>query len=424
MANSYQQRVLRRQLSAADYLGSRGADGIDALRRLVAETEASDGDGEALVALPCGWARAIPLKGACMNGHVQMLAYLVDVCRSDVDLVDEETGDTAAHVAVSWGRLDCVAWLLARGARHDVRDSAGLTLAGAARRRLELLDRGDIDAERLRARGMDIDALREEGAQLAKLLGAVERAGGWSAFAAKFPQRPRVRRAAPWLGAASDRAALAVAFANAVRAEKPVKVVDVKVTAAQQRKRANALTKRIAAAEYAAATAAKASVRADDPPLEVALLNAGLTSSAPGEHNLVDPVFPRALRWLSATTVDDVRGLEREEVSQVDGPSSADRRKLWLFCVAQREALEAAVAEATKTAVAEVRELEAVKRAAARPVDPRAAIAFRVPEACFVRVARFLYYAPRPPPTPPPLDAGILGLLEGFVRRPPPPSSG
>ena len=87
----------------------------------------------------------------------------------------------------------------------------------------------------------------------------------------------------------------------------------------------------------------------------------------------------------------------------------------------RREALEAAVADATKTAVAEVREREAVKRAAARPVDPRAAIAFRVPEACFVRVARFLYHAPRPPPTPLPLDAGILELLEGFVRRPPPP---
>ena len=112
MANSYQQRVLRRQLSAADYLGSRGADGIDALRRLVAETEASDGDGQALVALPRGWPRAIPLKGACMNGHVRTLAYLVDVCRADVDLLDDETGDTAAHVAVSWGRLDAVAWLL------------------------------------------------------------------------------------------------------------------------------------------------------------------------------------------------------------------------------------------------------------------------------------------------------------------------
>ena len=112
MANSYQQRVLRRQLSAADYLGSRGADGIDALRRLVAETEASDGDGEALVALPRNWQCAIPLKGACMNGHVRTLAYLVDACRADVDLVDEETGDTAAHVAVAWGRLDAVAWLL------------------------------------------------------------------------------------------------------------------------------------------------------------------------------------------------------------------------------------------------------------------------------------------------------------------------
>ena len=93
---------------------------------------------------------------------------------------------------------------------------------------------------------------------------------------------------------------------------------------------------------------------------------AGLTSAAPGEHNLVDPVFPRALRWLSATTVDDVRGLERDEVSQVDGPSSADRRKLWLFCVAQREALEAAVADATRVAAAEVRALEAAKRAASR----------------------------------------------------------
>ena len=111
---------------------------------------------------------------------------------------------------------------------------------------------------------MDIDALREEGAQLAKLLGAVEKAGGWSLFAAKFPQRPRVRRAAPWLGAASDRAALAVAFANAVRAKEVVKVVEVKTTAAQQRKRANALSKRIAAAEYAAATAARAAVRADN----------------------------------------------------------------------------------------------------------------------------------------------------------------
>ena len=112
-----------------------------------------------------------------------------------------------------------------------------------------------------------------------------------------------------------------------------------------------------------------------------------------------------------------MRGLEREEVSQVDGPSSADRRKLWLFCVAQREALEAAVAQATKIAVAEVRELEAVKRAATRPVDPRAAIAFRVPEPCFVRIARFLYHAQRPPPCPPPLSRELLALLRADLSN-------
>ena len=249
MASSYQQRVLRRQLSAADYLGSRGADGIDALRRLVAETQASDGDGEALVALPRGWPRAIPLKGACMNGHVRTLAYLVDVCRRTSTLWMRRRETRRRTSRCRGAGSTCGVAAGAGRAPDDVRDRAGLTLAGAARRRLELLDRGDIDAERLRARGMDIDALRDEGAQLAKLLGAVERAGGWSAFAAKFPQRPRVRRAAPWLGAASDRAALAVAFANAVRAKDVVKVVEVKTTAAQQRKRANALTKRIAAAE-------------------------------------------------------------------------------------------------------------------------------------------------------------------------------
>ena len=133
--NSYQQRVLRRQLSAADYLGSRGADGIDALRRLVSETEASDGDGTALVALPRGWPRAIPLKGACMNGHVRTLAYLVDVCRADVDLVDEETGDTAAHVAVAWGRLDAVAWLLVPVWKSNLRRDRPDTLVDSTQAR-------------------------------------------------------------------------------------------------------------------------------------------------------------------------------------------------------------------------------------------------------------------------------------------------
>ena len=102
--------------------------------------------------------------------------------------------------------------------------------------------------------------------------------------------------------------------------------------------------------------------------------------------------------------------------------AAASQRAETLLDKLRQEALAMWMGEGEK-AEADVRELEAAKRASSRPVDPRAAIAFRVPEACFVRVARFLYHTPRPPPTPPPLDAEILGLLEGFVRRPPPPSS-
>ena len=67
----------------------------------------------------------------------------------------------------------------------------------------------------------------------------------------------------------------------------------------------------------------------------------------------------------------NVRGLEREEVSQVDGPSSADRRRLWLFCVAQREALEAAVADASAFLVARVAEACCAAAVAATPVSAR-----------------------------------------------------
>jgi len=251
-------RALRRQLSTADYLASRGADGLAALRRLASETEAREGDGAPLVALPDGWQRAIPLKGACMNGHVATLAYLVDAHRCDLDLIDAASGDTAAHVAVAWGRVDAVAWLLARGARSDVEDETGATLAAAAKRRSRLLDRGDaVFAEKLRNRGMDIDALREEGTALTKMLDAVERTGGWAAFSRKFPRRPRVARAAPWLAAAADRAELAMAYSLVSRPGQPAPIVVAKAPP-PPKKAATALRRKIAAAEGAAAAAATA----------------------------------------------------------------------------------------------------------------------------------------------------------------------
>ena len=173
----YPSKVLQRALSTADYLASRNLDGLAALKRHCAQTSGKEGDHPDLpiAPLPDGWPRAIPLKGACMTGSLATLAYLFER-GADPDLVDVVSGDTACHVAVAWGRVDAVAYLLARGARHDISDGDGLTLAGAARRRQKLLERGDAAfAERLRSRGMDIDALRDEGRGLVKLLDAGQR---------------------------------------------------------------------------------------------------------------------------------------------------------------------------------------------------------------------------------------------------------
>ncbi|KAH8065974.1 hypothetical protein JL722_366 [Aureococcus anophagefferens] len=107
--------------------------------------------------------------------------------------------------------------------------------------------------------------------------------------------------------------------------------------------------------------------RGADPDLVgVALFEAGLVSPAPGEHHLVNPVFPRALRWLDCATLEDVRALERDDVSRVEGPSSSERRELWLFCCAARKRRDDAVAEARAAAAADVERDEARRREAAR----------------------------------------------------------
>ena len=415
----YPSKVLQRALSTADYLASRNLDGLAALKRHCAQTSGKEGDHPDLpvAPLPDGWPRAIPLKGACMTGSMATLAYLFER-GADPDLVDVVSGDTACHVAVAWGRVDAVAYLLARGARHDISDGDGLTLAGAARRRQKLLERGDAAfAERLRSRGMDIDALRDEGRGLVKLLDAVEARGSWRAFAVGATHRPRVARAAPWLKAAADRSSLAIARALASRRGTPVAVVqETKKTPSKA-----AAKKRLAAAEDRATRDAMTKVAASDPPLEKALFEAGLVSPAPGEHHLVNPVFPRALRWLDCATLEDVRALERNDVSRVEGPSSSERRELWLFCCAARKRRDDAVAEARAAAAADVERDEARRREASRSVDPRAAVAFRVPLACFARVAGFLFHAPPPPPKPERAPAHVLALLEGVVRAPPGP---
>ncbi|KAH8073692.1 hypothetical protein JL720_10759 [Aureococcus anophagefferens] len=115
----YPSKVLQRALSTADYLASRNLDGLAALKRHCAQTSGKEGDHPDLpvAPLPDGWPRAIPLKGACMTGSLATLAYLFE--RGADPTSSTSFRDTACHVAVAWGRVDAVAYLLARGARHD-----------------------------------------------------------------------------------------------------------------------------------------------------------------------------------------------------------------------------------------------------------------------------------------------------------------
>ncbi|KAH8095166.1 hypothetical protein JL720_2444 [Aureococcus anophagefferens] len=258
---TYDERVLRRQLENADWLGSRGLDGLDKLRALVKLTEANDGGmGHPLVALPREWYRAIPLHGAVMNNHVATtLPFLVEDLGVGLESPEKKAGNRPAHTAVIWGHNGVVAYLL-RGARHDAENSEGMTLAPMARRRQALLV-GGTQAERAyyARNGVPLDYLR----RLDLFWCARAVAMGVKSFEAK---------------------------------EQKKKKGPSKAT----------LKKRAAEEEKAAVEAAEAAVESSDPPLQAALDAAGL-----GEEQ-----FSRALRWLGATTIAEARDLDRGDVGR------------------------------------------------------------------------------------------------------------
>ena len=68
-----QAAALDKALKSADYLASRGADGIVALKDLCKQKKVGG------AALPAGWQTKIPLQGAVMNSHMNTsLKYLVE----------------------------------------------------------------------------------------------------------------------------------------------------------------------------------------------------------------------------------------------------------------------------------------------------------------------------------------------------------
>ena len=73
-----QEAALDKALKSADYLASRGADGIAALKDLCKQKKVGG------TTLPKGWQQKIPLQGACMNSHMNTsLKFLVEEIKVD-----------------------------------------------------------------------------------------------------------------------------------------------------------------------------------------------------------------------------------------------------------------------------------------------------------------------------------------------------
>ena len=72
-SNKDLEAALDKALKSADYLASRGADGIAALKDLCKQKKVGG------TTLPKGWQQKIPLQGACMNSHMNTsLKFLVE----------------------------------------------------------------------------------------------------------------------------------------------------------------------------------------------------------------------------------------------------------------------------------------------------------------------------------------------------------
>ncbi|XP_046396091.1 protein TANC2 isoform X2 [Ischnura elegans] len=66
------------------------------------------------------------LVAAAMQGHTELVEYLLDMCNVSPDVVDRLTGETALTASVSYGRHSTAAALLMRGASVTAPNSKGL----------------------------------------------------------------------------------------------------------------------------------------------------------------------------------------------------------------------------------------------------------------------------------------------------------
>lgn len=188
-------------LEDISYLTGRGLDGYRPLQRAVQEAEGAP------------WIARIHLNSAVMTGNITTLRYLVDEVGVKT-LNTERKGYTPLEMAVVWGQVEILVYLLTRGADpllwrrgKSVVDKARLRqtrLQDALKRAAEQLpDPTNMEPEK-------IEELYEKGKVMLEVLEGLEREGSYYAWATRNRRHPLVRRFSWDLGDPEPRLRLVV----------------------------------------------------------------------------------------------------------------------------------------------------------------------------------------------------------------------
>ncbi|KAL5722536.1 hypothetical protein ACHQM5_006048 [Ranunculus cassubicifolius] len=133
---------------------------LDTLKKLV--TELDDGSDIAKkiggIRDTCGMS---PLHLSIMNGKLEVVKYLIDELKLDVDLKENNAGHTAINCAVRGGFYEIAVYLLEKGANPDIPSDTGVTALhwAAEKEDVKLL-------HLLLSKGVNVDALSNDGTAL------------------------------------------------------------------------------------------------------------------------------------------------------------------------------------------------------------------------------------------------------------------
>eukprot|EP00435_Cladocopium_sp_Y103_P028027 s1294_g6.t7 len=201
---SFQQvnlQVFEKILQEIHYLTGRGLQGYKQLQRAVEEGKASG----------ASWPYQIYLNNAVMTGNITTLRYLVDEVGVKT-LNSDCKGYSPLQMAVVWGQLDILVYLLTRGAEPYLWTSKSV-VDQTRRRQVRLqasLSKSEEHPDTCNLDPQQILELYEKGKVMLEVLEGVEAYGSYNAWAVRHRNHPLVRRFSWDLGDPEPRLRLAV----------------------------------------------------------------------------------------------------------------------------------------------------------------------------------------------------------------------